>query len=791
MKIKTVECSQFAGLYDRKVDFEPGLNLVIGENESGKSTLIDLIYHLFFQKEAVSDRDREDKRFKEGYFPKSTGEYPGDTIDGAIQFETEEGRFKLSKEWSKRNGSCKLVPPDGMIVRDADRVRAILEKQLQYGGGVYSELVFASQRRGQTILSGILGDSASPSMEDLASVLTRAVMETGGIEIDEVEKELEKTVSDYESHWDFKSDMPEGGVRRGINNKWAKQVGSILNAYYRMTEAAAKRDEADQAEKQVERINEAIRIENREIADTEKTREQFSKVRSLIVEQTSNQQLLHTLEKECGKMSAALADWPVKSEKLTQAKALKAELLLSQRRAKYRAAKALRDEIAEAEAKRKELGTVRDEEVEEAERLESRILRLKAQLGGMNLALRIRQLGDAEIRVRSAVTGQPISVDAEAVTVTEAVDILIPGIAEIGLAPKGVDAARIRKELDSAEGRLSELFRGCAVNSVKDLRAKQKAADEAESALNDRRSQLEKLLENERWESLEAEAAGFPGETREPRDVETEIRKLCAGSAEAFIGRIEGEIDAYQGSYGSLKKLAEDEKAKRGRADELRKKVGNAAEVPEEFAGITDPDEYEDSLKEDLKAMKGRLGKLHEERIGAVQHLGDKTAEEYGEEYERLAEEFRRQKEEHAHWKYIREEFLRIKNEAKGNPMADIEKSFREYLSLLTDGEIALEDIRDDLKTSITSGSHRLTAEILSEGTKDTVLLAFRLAVLRHLYPEGDCVAVFDDPFTDMDPKRTARACKLLQSFAENNQVIFLTCDEKYEALMSGNTIRV
>ena len=62
---------------------------------------------------------------------------------------------------------------------------------------------------------------------------------------------------------------------------------------------------------------------------------------------------------------------------------------------------------------------------------------------------------------------------------------------------------------------------------------------------------------------------------------------------------------------------------------------------------------------------------------------------------------------------------------------------------------------------------------------------------LKHLFPEGGCVAVFDDPFTDMDPKRTAQACRLIEDFAKDNQVIFVSCDDKYTQYMNGNVIRM
>jgi uncharacterized protein YhaN len=123
--------------------------------------------------------------------------------------------------------------------------------------------------------------------------------------------------------------------------------------------------------------------------------------------------------------------------------------------------------------------------------------------------------------------------------------------------------------------------------------------------------------------------------------------------------------------------------------------------------------------------------------------------------------------------------------------MVDIEKRFKKYLDLISSGDLGLKSIDDKLNVEMASGTHKLTYNILSDGTKDTISLAFRLAMLEHLYPKGDGLAVFDDPFTDMDPKRVQQACKLIMEFAQNNQVIFLTCDEKYKDMMNGNIIAI
>ena len=126
-----------------------------------------------------------------------------------------------------------------------------------------------------------------------------------------------------------------------------------------------------------------------------------------------------------------------------------------------------------------------------------------------------------------------------------------------------------------------------------------------------------------------------------------------------------------------------------------------------------------------------------------------------------------------------------------GKPTVDIEKHFREYLNLITDGYLKLRSMDDKLSVEMASGPHALTFDILSAGTKDTISLAFRLAMLEHLFPEGDGLAVFDDPFVDMDTKRVEQSCRLIQKFAERNQVIFVTCDPKYRDYMSGNIINI
>ena len=275
MIIRKLESGQFAGLRGSEVRFESGMNLLIGENEAGKSTLIDLLYHLFFT-DAKLDR-RSDKDFIERYFPKDVSGTQVSFIDGEVLFETESGTYRLSKEWASGSGEVKLMLPNRLTIKDQEQIGKILSEILNYDRGIYDEMVFASQRREKTVLSSLLGRGSSENMRDLASTLTLAVMETGGIDIDGAEDELRAKVASYEGNWNFEADRPK--PYRGSGNRWLKGNGSILNAFYSRENIAEKQNEVKKAELKAEEERDLLVYEKNEAEKLKERRSEFLKVR--------------------------------------------------------------------------------------------------------------------------------------------------------------------------------------------------------------------------------------------------------------------------------------------------------------------------------------------------------------------------------------------------------------------------------------------------------------------------------------------------------------------------------
>ena len=150
------------------------------------------------------------------------------------------------------------------------------------------------------------------------------------------------------------------------------------------------------------------------------------------------------------------------------------------------------------------------------------------------------------------------------------------------------------------------------------------------------------------------------------------------------------------------------------------------------------------------------------------------------------------QKELLGHWMHIKEVFLAQKEQLGGNPMVELAARFQDNLRVLSGSRVTSEfPDADRLQMQIYSNNRAIDFAKLSEGTKETVSLSFRLAMLDHLFPEGGGIIVLDDPFANMDVERTALSCALLKDVAARHQVLFLTCKEDYMDLLGGNGIRL
>ena len=789
MKIKNVKCDQFAGIKGKDLSFEDGLNIVTGANESGKSTLTDLIFHSLF-KDAKLD-GRSDTDFIDRYFPKAVSGPNVTTVDGTICFSTPEGEYTLTKEWEKGRGASKLRLPDGTVVRDDSEINKILAKELKHRSGVYREIVFSSQRRNATAVESIMKDSAAGTKEDLASTLNRVALETGGISIDKLEKGIKTKLDELKGRWDFINDAPEGGRKRAsYENQWVNGAGSIVKAYYEVDKVRSLQSEAEKAERAVEAENTEIQRLKTDKENAKENREAFGKFKGILEKIKLLAQQRDSLRNNIDDQETASNNWPEYLTKIAKAKELNKKQKDAADHELYLKAKGFRDNLEETEKKLVTLKEVDSEDVSNLSKFISAKQKAESKLAGLNLAASIKQLGQDSVIVKSCATGEELDISSGEVDIKEAVDIVIPGILEMQLKPKGLNVDAVKSEMNRISEEIETILRKYDIKNPEELETmKQKYLSVKQDKAN-LELQLDTILNGRDWKELESANALVPEDIEPEAEIKAQIVSLCGTeSLDGFIGGMDATIRNYAEKYKTPENLSKEIAENRSKLSDCENELASAGSIPDEYKQIDDLDAYDASLKSEEKDIEEQLEthriKLNEE----VRKLGEKTAEEYSDELLEKERQFEAKKAEYKHWENIQNAFDSLKTSAAGDPTGDIREKFKEYLSAVTNGRVDLNQMDEDLHVEIASGDNALTYDILSEGTKDTISLAFRLAMLEHLYPDGNGLAVFDDPFTDMDPKRVENACKLIEKFAENNQVIFVTCDDKYKTLMSGHII--
>ncbi len=797
MKLTHVSCEQFAGVRDLDISLEDGINVIYGKNESGKSTFVNLISRTLFQDVKEDKRSKEGRDFKKSFFtaPKRGNTAKTDSIDGEIKFETEQGTYTLAKEWGD-SSRCTLKTPDDMF-RDSESIKKILKDILVYGEGVYADMLLSSQRNADKSLETILQDQSKSdaTKREIADAVSQAFIESAGVSVDAVGQKIQEKMDEIGKNWDFERGGPVP-KKKGTNERREKEVGSILQAYYRLEDAknvlseiSDLEDKAAQAEADYEKKDKALQKAKEKL-------EEFQKYERLLIDRKDSGKEIERLEGDIKKAKEALSQWPVLCSNMEKAEALKKELEDRQYYDDYSAAKDLHDEITEKEKERSSIPCPEEQEISDVDKAEECMKVLAGKLGGMNLYASVRMSGGNCVEVHSIQTGEEIPV-SDTIAITEAVRITVPGVMEMELAPANVDVAAVKEEMKEKQDVIDGIFAKYKVKSKKELENLRDVSGNIRKEILNAQSDWDKQFEGRTFEEIEEEANKISPMPREKEEIEADIRAVIADydskTLEEFIGYAKKGLGTYEGDYGSVPELEEKKSNLQEELDKAKEKRSSAQNIPEEFNSITDPKAYCQGLKDEYDEARKSREDARDNKRDTIRDRDDRNGiltSDPSDDVEKAEQEFNEQRALFEHWKHIKEVFEKEKEKIRNNPLVDLAENFARCLAMITNGRVVSEfPEADKLNMKLYSADRQVDYDHLSEGTKETVSLAFRMAVLDHLFPEGGGVTVLDDPFANMDAERTAQAVELVKDCAKRHQVIFLTCKEDYRSMFNGNYI--
>ena len=789
MKLRNISCSQFAGVCDKSVSLTDGINVIYGKNESGKSTLVSLLSRILFQNARIDGRT--DKAFCELYFPseKRGKGISGDFADGKLTFEHNDERYTLSKEWGD-SPLYRLKTPDGTI-SDKEKIDAILREILVYGEGVYSDMLFSSQYNTSLSLKSLLETAKSSDMkEELTSAVSLAFAESDGIPVEKIEKAINEKIDLLAGkHWDIAAGKPMKKTGR-----WAQGVGVVLKAYYALLDANDVIKTITEYENDVDVKSAAYK---NALIQSEKAEKACADFRKFSGELTVKQERLKTakrLNADISEMEKNLTAWPMIIKELEKANTLKSELSSRELLDRYNMAKAAYDELT-ALSGAVSAAVPADDEIASVKKAQREIASFKNELCGMNLNAAIKMFGANTIEIRRAATGELIDISGENVSINEAVDILIPDVMEMRLSPKNVDVSGVKARIEELNTKIADVFKKYNAENIETLESLSESCRIAQNKADTAKNKLKFILNGEDYSNLEKSASAINVQVRALSEIEGEIKALCGKNVDSFIAVKSKVIDDLVSTYKKPEILNDMILKARGELEGINAYLATVNDIPAEYLSIADPENELKRLESELKAVQAKRDEAFSAESYAKSRL-DTYREGLNDDPREALEAAKRAYEEKLSllnsWVHIAEVFEKSRKAVSDNPMKDISDRFSEYLAIISDKRVSTEFPEENkLNINIYSNNSLLTYDKLSEGTKDTVALAFRLAVLEHLFPNGDGVVVFDDPFTDMDKERRDKACELVKKCAERHQIIFLTCDEEYIDALGGNAVRI
>lgn len=806
MIIEKVIINTFGGLSKKEINLKEGINVVVGPNESGKSTIYNAIENTLF---TPSNLTPAKFRKQMGRFIPVGG---GDTIDVTIHFKRQSSEYILRRRWGA-SVSSSLTLPDGSVITDDDAIQDVIRECIQVPEGTCKTVMMTYQTGLSRTVRNIQEDKET--LESLGDFLRKAVMEMDGVSVDAFRAKIEDSYKSIFGRWDIGANYPESS--RGIENPWVKGAGFITHLFYEKERVRKALDDAVDYEKELDDLNRRISDHANEVDKAESYVKDNKTLKDDAVKRRQIESDLKGLNLEYEKLEKINKDWPVAESKVNEKGKRIPELEAKEKKInkekeeaenyqkgkellnKYNRVEKKKQVVDEANKSMEKVRKLTGEDLKKIRGAFNKKRRLDASLTASKLSVKFTPKKDIELEIQKGLEDKFRTRTRGG----EALDFQADGRLLLSHADWDLEVTsgegeydQILAEYEQAKSDMEDLFQKLSLKSLEDAEAANTAYEAELAKLENAQSNLDEELGESTYDDLKKKAKGL--QVKKPdRELETilsegadtkaEIKSL-KGEIGELHEKLRGYVEEFDDHHKLLESLAEVASARK----EKQKALGVLRSLPVEIGNVDEFISKYEEMDSRLKELTDEHNNLIQERIRVEGKSPDRSVEEFERDLVEAEERFNAELRKGLAIARIKESMESLLEEMDRTTYKDLENNVSELMKKMTGGrykDVVMEE-------SIPSGFHRkdgvvLPYENLSTGTMDILGIALRLAITKKFLEEKEGFVIMDDPLVDLDPDRQSKAADAIKDFAEDKQLIILTCQPSHAKLLGGHQIEL
>jgi exonuclease SbcC len=796
-----LQIHSFGALSSLSLDLEPGMNVILGPNEAGKSTLFKALQHLLLTPVTLNKRG-----FQERIKPLlPVG--GGDTISCALDFRVGAKRYRLEKSWGGK-AEAELVLPGGSRLGEAEAVESQLLEILPVHPGTLRTVLMTRQSALAATLEELQADKET--VYGLSDLLHHSVLETDGVSVERFQELLDRRYQEYLRHWDLERQRPER--KRGGETRWSRERGAVLEAYYALEDAESRHQEVEEKETSYGTITEQLENCIREFAVKEEKRKRIEPAAKDAEKRILLEARLKETEIALKEAQAHFESWTESSVRrqalvreipdLEQAvQALEQEknrvqtfLAKKDLIDRFRRIQAKRERLQQAETELESLPPLPRQQLDQLRESAVEIDRLQAALEAGNLSLTFQTREAVDVKIQKDVqeasdhhlsAGESLNVEAAGKIEVRHQNWSLEVYSGQGEFKK---AAQQYKQAQSTHARL---LKEAKVGSLEEAAEASRRYEERRREAQTAKAVYDQELGGDTFESLETACGENPG-SPPPRE-QSQVLEELAGRRNR-LQNLKTELEEVRLAMKDLGRRYGDKEAILARIAELgarqreiSEKIADLAPLPEGYSETQSLLEHYSELTEEVQSLTRDRIRLESDCRNAEASLPDESSEEAAKRIEDAREHFNRQLKKAQVMVRIQKATSELLDQLDRGVYEPFVTLVSRYLAALSGDKYR----HVPADAAIPGGVFRadgqaLPYQLLSAGTKDLFALALRLAMADFFLREGEGFLLLDDPLVDLDPVRQRQAAAILAEFAGRQQLVFFTCQPAHAALFEG-----